>query len=629
MLSHLVQYAHSHNLVAEPGFAPKTVRWSFVLEPWSGSVEVLDLAADGGPGRTFARSPELSQPELKRGGPGCRHFLIDSADVVVLFADDSEDPRLRAKHRYFTGLLRQASAIMPRLADLAAVLDDGAALERVRDTLRRHKAKPTDKVTFAIRGETPFYPVDSDLWHDWWRAFRRTLGGESSGPPAHRPSREGRLARCLASGELVEPAATHPKIAGLSDVDGLSMGDALASFKQESFCSYGLSQSANAPVSAEMAAAYRAALNHLIAERSRRLVKAKVVCWLKDRIPPEEDPIARLFAGGPHSASTGVNLPVAGAGPPPDLTPPAPLSHRPPFPRERGELVCSSSRGSGGGAPLPVGGGAMGEGSGVRSGGGTDNRYYALTLSGAAGRVMVRDWMEGPLDELVARIDAWFDDLSIVRRDGAGLARPPKLLAVLGSLVRDLRDLPAPWESRMWRAAVRGERIPAQAQAAALGRWKIDILQNEPLNHARAGLLKAFHVRRGDTAMQPNLNEKHPEPAYQCGRLMAVLAALHHHARSDVAAGVVQRTYAAASSTPALVLGRLTRTAQVQLNRLDPGLARSFENRLAGIWNEIRGRVPPTLTLEEQSLFALGYYQQIAADRQRAQAAPDMPEAAP
>jgi CRISPR-associated protein Csd1 len=554
MLTHLVQYARSHNLVAEPGFAPKTVRWSFVLEPGSGAVEVVDLAAEGGPGRTFARSPELSQPELKRGGSGCRHFLVDNADVVALLADDPDDPKLRAKHEYFTGLLRRASAIMPRLADMAAVLDDGTALEQVRDTLRRRKAKPTDKVTFAIQGETPFYPVDSDLWHDWWRDFRRTLGAESSSRPAKRSNGDGRLVRCLASGELVEPAATHPKIAGLSDVGGLSMGDALASFKQESFCSYGLSQSANAPVSEEMAAAYRAALNHLIAEHSRRLAKIKVVHWFKDPIADGDDPVAWLFAGG-----------------------------------------------EGPGRATPA------------------NRYYTLTLSGAAGRVMVRDWMEGPSDELSARIGAWFDDLSIVRRDGTGLAHPPKFLAVLGSLVRDLRDLPAPWESMMWRAAVHGERIPAQAHTAALGRLKIEILQNEPFNHARMGLLKAFHVRQGDSAMQPNLNEKHPAAAYQCGRLMAVLAALQYRALSDFGVGAIQRTYAAASSTPALVLGRLTRNAQTHLNKLDPGLARWFENRLAGIWNEIQDGIPSTLSLEEQSLFALGYYQQLAADRQRAQ----------
>ncbi len=56
--------------------------------------------------------------------------------------------------------------------------------------------------------------------------------------------------------------------------------------------------------------------------------------------------------------------------------------------------------------------------------------------------------------------------------------------------------------------------------------------------------------------IKPYLNESHPHPAYQCGRLMAVLAKLQKSALGDVGAGIVQRYYAAASSTPALVLGR-------------------------------------------------------------------------
>ena len=115
--------------------------------------------------------------------------------------------------------------------------------------------------------------------------------------------------------------------------------------------------------------------------------------------------------------------------------------------------------------------------------------------------------------------------------------------------------------------------------------------------------------------MKPFVNEEHPEPAYQCGRLMAVLAGVQRAALGDVGAGIVQRFYAAASSTPALVLGRLTRQSQFHLNKLEPGLTHWFESKIADIWARIGDRVPPTLTLEEQSLFALGYYQQMAADR--------------
>jgi len=132
--------------------------------------------------------------------------------------------------------------------------------------------------------------------------------------------------------------------------------------------------------------------------------------------------------------------------------------------------------------------------------------------------------------------------------------------------------------------------------------------------------MKAYHIRKNrkeadgamTSAMRPFLNEGHPSAAYHCGRLMALLAEVQRRALGDVGAGVVQRYYAAASSTPALVLGRLTRTSQFHLNKLDSRLAHWYENRIAVIWGAIRDSVPPTLTLEEQSLFALGYYQQMA-----------------
>jgi len=111
------------------------------------------------------------------------------------------------------------------------------------------------------------------------------------------------------------------------------------------------------------------------------------------------------------------------------------------------------------------------------------------------------------------------------------------------------------------------------------------------------------------------LNEEHPNPAYHCGRLMAVYADLQREALGKVGAGVLQRYYAAASATPALIFGRLCRGSQFHLNKLEGGLAFWYEQRLAAIWARIENNLPATLTLEEQSLFALGYYQQKAAPR--------------
>jgi CRISPR-associated protein Csd1 len=572
MLGALLDYSRRQGLGAEPGFAPKTVRWALLCEDSGRFLEVLDLAGEDRFGRTFPRCPELSQPELKSGGAGCRHFLVDSADVVTLLTDGEPDSKLLAKHAYFTGLLRQAAAEMPILAGLADLLNDEAQLARIQERLRAQKAKPTDKVTFSILGASQPYLVESEAWHDWWRHFRRALG-EAKSARQPKPEASAALVRCLVTGELVAPAPTHPKIAGLSDVGGLAMGDVLASFKQEAFCSYGLVQAANAPVSAENAAEYRAALNHLIRQHGHRLAGVKIVPWFKLRIPSDDDPFSFLIDPKDEEA----------------------IAQR----RVRKLLEAIE----GGQRPDLA-----------------DNHYYALTLSGASGRVMVRDWMEGPFPELVRNVDAWFADLAIVRRDGNGLAPAPKLFALLASLVRDLDDLPRPLISRFWRVAVRRESIPREVMARALGRARIDILTDQPFNHARMGLLKAFHLRSstaGDRFMKPYLNEDHPNPAYHCGRLMAMLAALQYRALGDVGAGVVQRYYAATSATPALVLGRLMRTAQFHLDKLDRGLARWHEGRIADVWGHIHDGVPRTLSLEDQSLFALGYYQQIAADRSR------------
>ncbi|MGK2942409.1 MAG: type I-C CRISPR-associated protein Cas8c/Csd1 [Immundisolibacter sp.] len=246
-----------------------------------------------------------------------------------------------------------------------------------------------------------------------------------------------------------------------------------------------------------------------------------------------------------------------------------------------------------------------------------DNHYYALTLSGAAGRVMVRDWMEGPFEDLVGHITNWFADLQIVARDGNGNARDPKFMAVCGALVRDLKDLPAPTAATLWKVAVQGLPIPQPLLAQALARFRTDLADRDQpaFNHARMGLIKAYFVRHksgGDTTMTATYNPNHPAAAYHCGGLLALFANLQRAALGDVGAGVVQRFYAAASQTPGLVLGRLAANARNHLAKLDPKLAWWYEERIAEIMSGLGDAAPRILDLEGQGLFALGYYQKLA-----------------
>lgn len=591
MIGALTAYAQAHNLCVQPGFTTKAVRWGIVLSTeggYAGVVELGEADQKKNPGLEFPMAPNLSQPEMKAAGITKSHFLVEAAEVVALYGPRVEDARegskVRDKHRYFAGLLSQAAAVMPVLAHAAGALADDAILTQLRDDLAARKARPTDKVTFQIGGS---FPVAATDWHEWWQQFR-------SGLPVAR-SKAGTLV-CFATGELVEPANTHPKITGLADVGGSSMGAPLIGFDKEAFESYGLRQSANAAMGEQAAAAYRSALNHIVAHHSERLLGAKVAHWFRRTVKPEHDPFAFLFAP-PADEEQAVQQDTAQTL--------AAQQHCARFLR------------------------------GVRDGEITDltgNEYYALSLSGAAGRVMVRDWMKGRFETLADNVLAWFTDLEIVHRDGGRRAPWPKFLAVLGATARDLDDVPVPLAAEMWRVALQGQPLPARVLARAVARVRVDIIADSPFNHARMGLIKAYHLRQArqqggspmpkEQLLQPELNEHHPESAYHCGRLMAVLAALQRSALGDIGAGIVQRYYAAASSTPALVLGRLERLSKFHLAKLDsPKLAWWYEDKLASIWGRIKDTVPRTLTLEQQSLFAMGYYQQLADLRTRKSAA--------
>jgi len=113
------------------------------------------------------------------------------------------------------------------------------------------------------------------------------------------------------------------------------------------------------------------------------------------------------------------------------------------------------------------------------------------------------------------------------------------------------------------------------------------------------------------------LNPESRDPGYLCGRLLAVFDRLQYLALGSVNAGVVERYYASASVTPALVMGRLFRNAQFHLAKADGGVATNTAKDLEAITSALGDKFPATLDLEGQGRFALGYYHQKAEFRRR------------
>lgn len=612
MLHAVLDYARSHADV-EPGFKPKSVRWLINFSPNGQFLDVFDAA---GPhkktkGRTFRVCPDLTQQEMVSAGTGCRHFLVDSVDVVALLAKEEVDEKLTAKHNYFVHLLQEAGSEKESLSILKAIassLGDAATLATIRNIMIDKKAKPTDVASIAIVDDNGARAiVEGSDWHEWWRAFRSRLADQRRDKKSTKRSDSttdtiANLMRCVLTGELVEVMRTHNKIEGLSDVGGLSMGDAMTSFDKEAFCSFGLEQGANAAMSEQVVKTYTATLNDLIKTRGRKLASAKVVYWYSGELHAEDDLLEDLF---------GLDVP--------DDEQDA-----------ENEANSSSTRGEQETRLAQAENKAKRLLKAIQSGERPDLanfRYYAVTVSANSGRVVIRDWIEGPFAELATAIDHWFSDLAIIGRDGRQVIQSHKFGAVLAAPLRDLKDATGPLVAALWRCALKRQPIPHHVMAQTVNRVRIDLMQGESARHARLGLLKAYCNRNERLPKMLNeLNELEANPAYLCGRVMAILARIQNLALPGVGAGIVQRYYAAASATPALILGRLIRNAQTgHLPKIEnEGLRRWFERRLADVWSQMKSPPPRILSLEEQTLFAMGYYHQLA-DRGASDSSPALP----
>lgn len=583
MLQALMNYGNG--LDSEPGFRTREVRWCVELAADGRFLNVLPLG-DGKRGVMQPRCPDM--PNMNAGGKS--HFLVETVQTVVLLFKASEEQdkieRTSGKHQFFVDMLRSASGASSHLTVIANVLEDESSLAEIRKALSGNKAKPTDWLCWQVDGSDP---RENSTIQAWWREWRKT--DMEGGQLDSTPSAEGDMV-CFLTGNATQPLPTHPKITGLSGVGGLSMGDVMVGFDKAAFGSFGLDQSANAAMSAEATQKYVDGLNDLIRSHSRKLANTLVVHWFKEQVVPLDDPLEWLNGFESKEQTEAAALAAA---------------------RRLLESIRKGER-------VDLG----------------NNHYYALVLSGASGRVMVRDWMEGPFEDLVRNVEAWFADFAIViagdRKDcdGKKIAHDPKFYEVCLALVRNdreksisenLKQLPAPAAATLWKVAVQHLPIPRPLMAQALARFRADLVDKDspPLNHARMGLIKAYFIRLqpgGVSTMKSYLNPDHPEPAYHCGRLLAVLAELQYAALGDVGTGVVQRYYAAASQMPGLILGRLVRNAQFHLNKPDkPWLGSKFEKPMMEIVGNLKDRFPQTLNLEGQGLFALGYYQQLAALR--------------
>jgi len=244
--------------------------------------------------------------------------------------------------------------------------------------------------------------------------------------------------------------------------------------------------------------------------------------------------------------------------------------------------------------------------------------YYALALTANNARAVVRDWLDTTVGQVKIHLAQWFMRQSIVGGYGEAPA-PLKLYALAAATVRDpKKELSSQTTVTLLRAALTGSPLPDRLLQQVVRRCQVE----RDVNRPQAALLKLVllsnHSEYAEDSMI-GLQADHPDAAYHCGRLLALLERIQRRAAdAKLNTTLVDRFYGTASSAPASVFATLLRGAQPHITKLrkakqSAGLEQQLEDVLAAI-----DTFPATLSVKRQGLFALGYYHQRAHDRAQA-----------
>ncbi len=248
------------------------------------------------------------------------------------------------------------------------------------------------------------------------------------------------------------------------------------------------------------------------------------------------------------------------------------------------------------------------------------DQFYSVTLSGAAARIAVRDWIETSLYDFRRSIAQWFQDIAIVEYD-SDLKKMNTHYARLYDLARSCQNEADNKKvalsrigTHLWNSALKNMAPPLWILTKVLQRARLD---KYGVTADRAALIKLILNRNnkgGDFVITEKMKEGHNPVAYVCGQIFAKLESIQYAALGERNAGIRERYFTYAMTSPAAAFGRLFNLNSKHFTKLKserPGLAITMDRELQKLCKDIDiNSFPATFSLEEQGQFAIGYYHQ-------------------
>ena len=570
----------------------QTIPWIIDLDV-SGEYRGLVRTASGETKKD--RGKKFLAPYLRRSGIKVKpQLLADKAEFALGLPSD-EPTRAGNRHHDFVQLVLACARKTGEdsVSAVARFLENKRCDQLELSTTISH----TELVTFRV-GDT--FPINLPSVQKFWRTIAPALAAKGvdeltedliaswldSNQPKNDQAQDG---ECLICGKACQPARVHPVAIKLPRAVA-DQQCSIVTANKDAFLSYGLEQSLIAPTCRPCAQRYARAVNDLVVDESTHITVGPLVYvfWAKEDQPFS---IASLLSRAePDEVRALLNSAFAA--------------------KQSATHIEPAS-------------------------------FFATAFSASGGRVVVRDWLETTVERAKANLARWFALQAIIgdwgepdapffpiqgylRRDSKqwveGLA---ECLVPQVRQRRDVQDVNPNVPRALIRLALSGGSLPSWLLAKAVTRNRCE----QGVTRSRAALIKMILLSSNpDSVVEGSMEKLDPannDSAFLCGRLLAVLEAIQREAMPGVKATITDRFFGTASSAPASVFGRLIRGSQPHLAKLRKdrrAASEALQKRLEEIIHANLRTFPRVLTLEQQGIFALGYYHQRAEDRAAATA---------
>jgi len=533
---------------------------------------VIELDAVRGPSDAYLQ--DMADPsirELKRGRSwpvphvvstsGIRPFLFahNAAYTLGRKPDESKAIRVRDSHAAYIELVRRC-AEATRDSAVSTVLDFLMS-EYVDTLILPDDFDFTALMTFRVDGH--ILPIELPGVRKFW--------ADVNDPDADL-DKPAPVMQCIVCGE---PKPVLERLKGsIKGVPGAATGAAIISANEDAFLSYGLKASLIAPICADDAGRFTTAANWLLASSQNciRINDAAFIFWTREPVDFDfTEPLER-----PNDTNVQAIFGSIWDGDP------------------SWQVETTA--------------------------------FYATVFSASKGRIVVRDWIDTTVGTVKRKLADWFRYQCIVDYAGEG-RRYFGVRMLAEAMVRNPRDVTARSYRTLLRCALAGTPVPMEFLEATIRRT-VAAQEITPVQAALVKLVLSGNEAEDQTTeiqegTMVHLEPHHPNAAYHCGRLLSVLEYVQRRALGEVNAGVVERFYGSASSTPASVFGMIIDLTHKHLKVIagdNPGAFNALQDRIQGILGEIAD-FPLTLTPRERGLFALGFYHQRAHDIAQGRAA--------